>query len=498
MNRRHFCMSTLAAAVSAAYPSNDVFAAVLNDFGKVTADVNAVTGDGAELTIKRAAAQDFSDSLRGRLLLPGHEAYDDARRVINASIDKYPALIAQCVDTADVRNAVDFARSEGLLVAVKCGGHSFSGKSTCDSGLMIDLGEMRGVHVNPMIQTAYVRGGSLLGDMDHETMSYGLVTTAGTVSHTGVGGLTTGGGFGRLGRRFGLTLDNLLSADVITADGQFRHASADENPDLFWGIRGGGGNFGIVTSFEFRLHSMDRMIVDAFFEYPITEARSVLRNFAEFAVNAPDELNIDGGLRARPGRENYVGFHAVWSGPKNQADEVLAPLRKAGTLLRDDVQVKDYVAMQRAGDSTDTRATGTYLKSGLIKAYTPKLIDTIVDGFDVNPAWRANLGAQQSGGAIGRIAEDATAFAHRYSEHNMLMSVSWPVDTDPTDHIAWARAYWAELEPHISGYYTNDLLQSNVPGYANYRDNLARLVVVKNKYDPGNLFRLNANIKPTV
>ncbi|MDX1405012.1 MAG: FAD-binding oxidoreductase [Woeseiaceae bacterium] len=498
MNRRHFCMSTLAAAISAAHPRNDLLAAVLNEFITVTADVNAVTGDGAQLTIKRSAVQDFGDSLRGRLLLPGHEAYDDARRVINGSIDKYPALIAQCVGSADVKSAVDFARSEGLLVAVKCGGHSFSGKSTCDGGLMIDLSTMRGVQVDPAAKIAHVRGGSLLGDMDHETMSYGLVTTAGTVSHTGVGGLTTGGGFGRLGRRFGLTIDNLVSVDVITADGQFRHASLEENPDLFWGIRGGGGNFGIVTSFEFRLHPMDRMIVDAFFEYPISQARSVLRNFAEFAVNAPDELNIDGGLRARPGRDNYVGFHAVWSGPKNQTDKVLAPLRKAGTLLREHVEVKDYVVMQREGDNTDPRATGTYLKSGFTKAYTPQLIDTIVDGFDVNPSWSANLGAQQSGGAIGRIAEDATAFAHRYSEHNMLLSVSWPVDSDPTERIAWARAYWAELEPHTFGFYTNDLLQSNVPGYANYRDNLDRLVTLKNKYDPKNLFRLNANIRPTV
>jgi FAD/FMN-containing dehydrogenase len=363
---------------------------------------------------------------------------------------------------------------------------------------MIDLSPLRGVRVDPAARRAHVAGGSLLGDMDHETMAHELVTTAGTVSHTGVGGLTTGGGFGRLGRRFGLTIDSLLSVDIITADGQFVHASADENPDLFWGVRGGGGNFGVVTSFEFQLHPMDRMIVDAFFEYPITEARSVLRNFAEYAVNAPDELNIDGGLRARPGRDNYVGFHAVWSGPKNQTDKVLAPLRKAGTLLRDHVEVKDYVAMQRAGDNTDPRATGAYLKSGFTKAYTPELIDAVVDGFEVNPSWRANLGSQQSGGAIGRIAEDATAFAHRYSEHNMLLSISWPVDSDPTERIAWARAYWDELEPHTFGYYTNDLHQSNVRGYTNYRDNLERLITLKNRYDPKNLFRLNANIPPSV
>jgi len=497
MNRRNFCKTSLAAAIAAAFPAGQTLAAILNEFTRVTADVNAVSGDGAELTLKQAAVQDLSDSLRGRLLLPGHEAYDDARRVINGSIDKHPALIAQCVGSADVSSAVNFARAENLLVAVKGGGHSFSGKSTCNRGLMIDLSPLRGVRVDPAARIAHVAGGSLLGDMDHETMAYGLVTTAGTVSHTGVGGLTTGGGFGRVGRRFGLTLDSLLSVDIITADGQFLHASQEENPDLFWGVRGGGGNFGVVTSFEFQLHPMDRTIVDAFFEYPASEARSVLRFFAEYAVNAPDELNIDGGMRGRPGRDDYVGFHCVYSGPKNQADKVLAPLRKAGTLLRDHVEAKDYVVMQRAGDNTDPRATGAYLKSGFTKSLTPELIDTIVDGFDSDPRWRTNLGFQQSGGAISRIAEDATAFAHRYSEHNMLLSVVWPIDSDPTERVRWLKEYWAALEPHTYGFYTNDLHQSDLGVRANYRDNAERLTALKNQYDPANLFRLNANIPPS-
>ena len=363
MNRRKFCQSAISAAVAAALPATPGFGASLNDLAQITADVSAVRGDGGEVTLQKAAVRELAESMRGQLLLPAHEAYDDARRVMNASIDKYPALIAQCVGTADVKNAVDFARANDLLVAVKCGGHSFSGKSTCDRGLMIDLSTLRGVHVNPQSRTARVSGGSLLGDMDHETMSYGLVTTAGTVSHTGIGGLTTGGGFGRLGRHFGLTLDSLLSVDVVTADGKFHRASLDENQDLFWGIRGGGGNFGIVTSFEFRLHPMDRTIIDGLFFYPATEARSVLKFFAEYAVNAPDELNIDGGMRARLDRDDYLSFHVVYSGPKNKAEAVLAPLRKAGTLLDETVKPMDYVAMQRAGDYTDPRATGRYLKS---------------------------------------------------------------------------------------------------------------------------------------
>lgn len=499
MNRRKFCQTAISAAVATALPATPGFSASLDDLAQITADVNAVSGDGGEVTIQKAAVMELAESLRGHLLLPGHEAYDDARRVMNASIDKYPALIAQCVGTADVKSAVDFARTNNLLVAVKCGGHSSSGKSTCDRGLMIDLSPHRGVHVDPEARTARVAGGSLLGDMDHETMSYGLVTTAGTVSHTGIGGLTTGGGFGRLGRRFGLTLDSLISVDVITADGKFHHASLEENSDLFWGVRGGGGNFGIVTSFEFQLHPMDRTIIDGVFFYPATEARSVLKFFAEYAVNAPDELNIDGGMRARVGRDDYLSFHTVYSGPKNKAEAVLAPLRKAGTLLDETVQPMDYVAMQRAGDYTDPRATGRYLKSGFTPALSSDLIDAIVDGFESRPEGRTNIGFQQSGGIINRVAEDATAFANRTAEHNMLLSVGWPIDSDPTDHISWLKDYWATLLPHTEGFYANDLSDESIRRIsANYRGNLERLVELKNKYDPDNLFRLNANIPPSV
>ena len=499
MNRRKFCQTTISAAVAAALPATPGFGASLNDLARITADVSAVRGDGGEVTLQKAAVRELAESMRGQLLLSAHEAYDDARRVMNASIDKYPALIAQCVGTADVKNAVDFARANDLLVAVKCGGHSFSGKSTCDRGLMIDLSTLRGVHVNPQSRTARVSGGSLLGDMDHETMSYGLVTTAGTVSHTGIGGLTTGGGFGRLGRHFGLTLDSLLSVDVVTADGKFHRASLDENQDLFWGIRGGGGNFGVVTSFEFQLHPMDRTIIDGLFFYPATEARSVLKFFAEYAVNAPDELNIDGGMRARVDRDDYLSFHVVYSGPKNKAEAVLAPLRKAGTLLDETVKPMDYVAMQRAGDYTDPRATGRYLKSGFTGALSPELVDAIVDGFKSRPPGRTNIGFQQSGGAINRVAEDATGFPHRDAEHNMLLSVGWPIDSDPTENIRWLKDYWATLQPHTIGFYTNDLHDESVRRIrANYRGNLERLVKLKNRYDPHNLFRLNANILPSV
>ena len=239
-------------------------------------DIDAITGDGKSVTLTRAMVQELGDSLRGNLLLAGHPAYEDARRVINAQMDKHPALIVQPRGAADVKQAVDFARASNLLVAVKCGGHSPSGKSTCDSGMIIDLSLLRSVRVDAKARIARVAGGSLLGDMDSETMAHGLVTTAGTVSHTGVGGLTLGGGFGRVARRFGLALDNVRSVDMVTANGEIVRASADENPELYWGTRGGGGNFGVVTSFEFALHPMQRQVIGGIVVFPGSEAKQVL------------------------------------------------------------------------------------------------------------------------------------------------------------------------------------------------------------------------------
>ncbi len=297
MNRRDFCVSSVAAAVAAALAGRSVMAAVT----PIETDIQAVSGSGGKITLEKSGLEELRKSLRGALLLPGQPGYDEARRVLNASIDKHPALVVQPSGTADVRTAVSFARQHGLLLAVKCGGHSYGGKSTCEGGMQIDLSRMRGCRVDPVGRTARVVGGSLLGDLDHEAMALGLVTTAGTVSHTGVGGLTLGGGFGRLARRFGLTVDNLLSVDIVTADGRLLRASADENPDLFWGVRGGGGNFGVVTSFEFRLHPMARQVVGGDLTFPISRARELLDFYAEYAATAPDELYVDAGMAAPPG-----------------------------------------------------------------------------------------------------------------------------------------------------------------------------------------------------
>ena len=499
MNRRRFVQTSLAAAMAASFPASHSLAAVLSGSMKVDADINAVTGDGAEVTLKRAAVQELGDSIRGNLLLPGHEAYEEARLVLNPSFNKHPALIVQVKGVADIKDAVDFARESNLLVAVKCGGHSFSGKSTCDGGMMIDLSTFRSVRVEPDRRIAHVSGGSLLGDMDHDTMKFGLVTTAGTVSHTGVGGLTLGAGFGRVARRFGLALDNVLGFDIITADGKFLRADPHENAELYWGLRGGGGNFGVVTNFDFQLHPMERQVVGGSIVFPFSEAKDVLNFYAEFSSEAPDELYMDCGVGARPGRSAIAYANVCYSGQMNQADKALDPIRKAGTVVSDRLKTVDYVALQKSGDVDDPRARAAYVKSGFAAEITPAMIDDILYGFAEHPIRGSSVVWQHAGGAIGRVASDATAFPHRHVNHDTLMFVDWPANVDATPHVKHIKEYWATVEPHTRGAYTNDL--GDVPQdrvHRNYGGNYDRLLALKNQYDPTNLFRLNANIEPTV
>lgn len=500
MKRRHFLQSSIAAAVAASIPGGASLAAALETLSEVRDDTLAVTGDGAQVVLEKAAVKELGDSLRGRLLLPGQEGYDTARRVLNASIDKHPALIVQPTGTADIISAVTFARERGLLLAVKCGGHSFAGKSTCEGGMQIDLSSFRSARIDPFARKAYIAGGSLLGELDHEAMAFGLVTTAGTVSHTGVGGLTLGGGFGRLARRYGLALDNVTAVDVVTADGMLRRASATENPDLFWGVRGGGGNFGVVTSFEFQLHPMNRQVIGGDIVFPLSQLRDVASFYADYVTSAPDDLYLDFGMMSEHGSsEGMVMLSACYSGPEDQAEKVFAPIRKAGTPVQDGIQAVDYVALQRSWDETDPRTTGEYMKSGFINDFPGKLVDTIVDRYKAVPERGTSLFFQHSGGAIGRVPADATAFAHRKSIANMFANVTWPLTDSVDEHVAYIRTFWKDLEPFTDGWYTNDVADQAASGInKNYQGNFERLVRVKNQYDPANLFRLNANVKPTV
>jgi FAD/FMN-containing dehydrogenase len=364
---------------------------------------------------------------------------------------------------------------------------------------MIDLSPFRGVHIDPAAHRARVTGGSLLGQLDHDAMAFDLVTTMGTVSHTGVGGLVTGGGFGRVGRRFGLAIDNLVSVDVVSADGQLRRASAEQEPDLFWGVRGGGGNFGIVTSFEFRLHPMQRQVIGGSIVYPIARAKEALDMYADYLPEAPDELDL-GPFMSLPGGNapGVVGFGVCWSGPAGQAERALAPIRRLGTPLAD-VQAMDYVALQKSGDISDPRARASYLKSGFLPVLTPDLITALVDGFEGHPTRSTIMFIQPGGGAIGRVSNDATAFPHRDALGNIGVGVDWPAGDDPDVHVAWIREFWTRIEPFTRGFYSNDGAPDMYTESAvarNYRGNLERLVGIKRRYDPDNLFRLNANIQP--
>jgi FAD/FMN-containing dehydrogenase len=502
MKRRTFFRSAVAAATAISLPPRDVFGRTYQLAPRLPQDLEAITGDGKSVTLKAADINALKGQLRGRVLLAGNDGYDQARRILNPSFDKRPALIVQPTGVADIRTAVNFARENGgLLLAVKCGGHSHSGQSTCDKGMVIDLSLFRDVRVDPNGRRAWVTGGSLLGQVDHEAMAYNLVTPLGTVSHTGVGGLVTGGGFGRVARRFGLSVDNLISVDVVTADGQFRRASKDENPDLFWGVRGGGGNFGIVTNFQFQLHPMQTQVVAGRIMYPIARAREALRIFGDYGKTAPDELALGVALVLPPGgAPGMVGFDICYSGPPNSVERALAPIRKMGTPMVDDLKTMDYVAVQKSGDTTDARAQAVYLKSGFVPSVPQELITAIVDRFEGNPRRGTVLFFQTGGGAIARAAPDATAFSQRDIHSNMLCTVFWTFGEDGSEHIQWIKNYWAGIERFTHGFYVNDLDYdaTTTSVKANYRSNHDRLVAVKNKYDPKNLFRLNANVKPTV
>jgi len=497
MDRRIFLRSAVAAGVAVA--AGPALAADFEALTDVSGAVAAVTGKRKPIELEQAAVKELAASLRGNLLMPGNPAYEQARRVLNAGIDKHPAMVVQPVGATDIRNAVTFARERDMLLAVKCGGHSYAGKSTCEGGMQIDLSTLRHARVDATARTAYVAGGSLLGELDRESMAVGLVTTAGTVSHTGVGGLTLGGGFGRVGRRFGLALDNVKGVDVVTADGRLLHASAEENPDLFWGVRGGGGNFGVVTSFEFQLHPMQRRVVGGDLLFPISMAREVLEAYREHGVTAADDLYCDVFVGSgMEGTNSFAGLHFCWSGEESKAEQALAPFYAIGQPMVDTVKAWDYVELQRSGDNTEPRNDASYMKAGFINDVSDSLIDNMVKGLEPRDRRAVFLYCQQSGGAIGRVPVEATAFAHRKSIANMFLIVQWPNEDDAKPHVDYIRRYWSTLEPATDGYYTVDTAdESRAVRHGNYQANLPRLLALKKKYDPTNLFRLNANINPS-
>ena len=489
MKRRHFIGGSL--ALAAAWPLRG-FGSVLKGVG----DLPAKTLAGGETILPGTSIEALAAGLRGEVLLAGNSDYDRTRRLWNAVFDKKPALIARCTGASDVRNAVNFARDHHLLTAVRAGGHSLSGKSSCDGGLMIDLQPMQGVRVDPETKRAYLESGSLLGQLDHECAAFNLATTAGTVSHTGAAGLTLGGGLGRLGRRFGLACDNVASFDIVTADGRFLRANAKENPDLYWGLRGGGGNFGIVTSIEYRLHDMDPVILGGNLAWPLAQARDVLRYYRDMAVDAPEVANLAPDLHWEPNGP-MVGIEVCWSGDHAEGEAWLKKLRAFGKPVHDDIAPMPYVAMQSGGDEILGAGKYYHVKSGMLTQLKDEGIDLLIDSFKRMPNWYL-LFFDHGGGAYRHTAPAATAFPNR----DMLFALGtigiWPNRDGIEDNIAKMRANWRELAPLTKGFYTN-LADADVT-LASYRENYGanfeRLVALKAKYDPNNMFRLNANIPP--
>ncbi len=502
IDRRRFVNAALTAATGALVPVRYLSAQPAGN-GAIPGEIAARSGSGRSVTLTASAVKDFRASLRGELLWAGESGYDSARQLWNGSFDRHPALIARCAGTADVIRAVQFARSHGLLTAVRGGGHSFSGQSECDGGLVIDLSPMKGIRVDPVRRQAAAQPGVLLGELDWETQAFGLATTLGTIPNTGIAGLTLGGGLGRLARKYGLACDNLRSADVVTADGRLLHASEQENPDLFWGLRGGGGNFGIVTRFDYLLHPVGPRVLAGDRIYTFRHARSVLTAVAELADHAPDEMYFDAyAIRAPnlalPGFA--VGFEACYCGELREGERLLEPLKKLGKPLFDSLSAKTYLAAQGVGAKNPAYPAGRsyYTKSGFLVGVSTGLIDEIVRRSEDAPrAVRALDFWQGLGGAAGRVKPDATAFWNRQANYSLDLEAAWDGRSRNAVNVKAARALWSELEPFTRGYYTN--LESGTDEQrlrTTYGGNYLRLVQLKDKYDPTNFFRLNANIRP--
>jgi FAD/FMN-containing dehydrogenase len=453
-----------------------------------------VSSSGGELSIESAAVSELADSLDGRLFLQADEGYAAAKKVWNGMFDsKQPAMVVQCTSTDDVVNAVDFARERNLLVSVKGGGHSYPGKSTSDGGMMIDLSNLYSVDVDPNAKSARVDGGALLGHVDNAALQHNLLTTTGVVSHTGVGGFTLGGGMGRTDRIMGLAIDNLLEATVVTASGDVVRASANENAELFWGLRGGGGNFGVVTEFVFRLHSFSPTVYGGDLIYEV--GKEFFEFYAELLDATPDEANIEPGFVPGEDGKMIASVGVTWGGDHAAGEKALAPLLAFPGLKGGELGPKSYQAIQTQLDGVYAHGGQNYLKSGFLNELTPEVIDIMVDFVNRGStvSWFQHLG-----GATSRVSPDATAFAHRKVAVNYGIEY---LSHDPAQNeagIAAVREYYKALEPHMAGFYTNLHDDTEKKTWGNYGPNYPRLVELKNQYDPTNLFRLNANIKPTV
>jgi hypothetical protein len=460
-----------------------------------------------QIRLDRAAVAALERSFEGQLVRPGEPGYDEHRRVWNGSIDRSPALIARCAGPEDVRAAVRFAAGSGLPVAVRGGGHSFPGQSTCDGGIVIDLGPMKGIAVDPDARTARVQAGVLWGELDQATQAFGLATTGGIVTHTGVAGLTLGGGIGWLQRKHGLTIDNLLGVDLVTAEGELVKASAAENPDLFWGVRGAGGNFGIVTAFEFRLHVVGPTVMAGPMFWPMEQSPRLLRFYRDWIADAPDDLMTIVIHRKAPslpfvppelhGRL-VAGVACCYAGPVEEGERAIAPLKAFAPPVVDLCGPKPYVEHQGMFDPSYPHGWWYYIRACDVAELSDAVIDVTVEHsrrirspLTAFPIW-------QQGGAVARVGEDETAFNGRAAGHTFNLSAITENAAGFEAERDWSRSFWSALEPYHTSVYVNFLMEEGEErvreayGPAKYD----RLKALKRRWDPGNLFRLNQNVRP--
>jgi FAD/FMN-containing dehydrogenase len=457
--------------------------------------------------LQAADVADFAAGISGGVLSAADPAYDAARKVWNATVDRRPALIARCLTSSDVQAAVRFAAAHGMLVSVRGGGHHIAGNAVAEGGLMIDLSAMRAIAIDVARRTARVDAGALLADLDREAQAHGLAVPLGINSTTGVAGLTLGGGFGWLSRRYGMTIDNLLGASVVTADGSLRRVSADAEPELFWALRGGGGNFGVVTSFEFQLHPVGPELYAGLVVYPFAQARQVLRAWRDFTRNAPDELSVWTVLRKAPPLPflaaaahgtDVVVFPLVYSGAVEAGERVAAAVLQFGTPVASALGPTPYAAFQQAFDPLLTAGGRNYWKSNNYSTLSDAALEVLVDAAAHLPGPECEIFVAQLGGATARVAPAATAFVGRDAHYIMNVHGRWSDARDDDKVRTWARLVFEAAAPHATGSgYVNFLTEDEAERVAaSYGANHARLRAAKRRFDPANLFRMNLNIVP--
>jgi len=442
--------------------------------------------------------RDFQAKLRGDLLRPGDAGYGAARSIWNAMIDKHPALIVRCAGISDVINSVGFARTNGFGVAIRGGGHNIAGNALCDGGLVIDLSGMRSIRVDPASRTARAEPGLTWGEFDHETQVFGLATTGGVVGSTGIAGLTLGGGVGWLHAKYGLTADNLLSADVVLADGSFVSANSTENEDLFWALRGGGGNFGVVTSFQYQLHPLNQVLAGPVF-HPAERALDVLRFYRDFTATLPDDLTVYTGFLTDPEGNKLIGIVVCYTGSIEEGARLVKPVREFGQPVADLIGPMPYTALQSMFNEAFPSGRRNYWKSSFMDDLSDDALKTVAQYAVAAPSPTSMVMIENYHGAYSRVGPTDTAYSYRDSHYDLLILASWADQSESDDNIGWARSFFDAMRPHLSSKaFPNLMGQDEMADRAGeaYGINYTRLSEIKKKYDPENFFRLNLNIKP--